>query len=183
MNWPWKTIAALPLKVSVLVIPVTHTKKGRVVNRFNLAKLRTNVVGNIRVAKPGTLNAVGVVNDRGNRIDVDFTSISFQLDELLGVSLEPPVRKTLIPKVDPRAAQPANDITYLDRTVRVVRGGDGALFVFEREEEGVPMLTVGEREVLSRREGSAGEAVVGIGVERFRDASPELKFLLNDKTR
>lgn len=33
-------------------------------------------------APAGSLNAVGVVNDRGNRIDVNFRRISFSLDEV-----------------------------------------------------------------------------------------------------
>lgn len=157
--------------------------RGNLMNRFNLAKLQTNVVGDVKVAQAGTLNAVGVRNDRGNRVDVDFRVISFELDEILGTAVEPALRKTLIPRVDPGVAQPANDITYLDETARIVRGGDGALFIFRREESGVPMLTGEEREALARREKSAGDAAVGVGAERFKDAAPELKFLFKDSPK
>ena len=49
--------------------------------------------------------------------------------------------------LQPDAAQPANDITYLDATARVVRGGDGALFVFRRDvDNGArPLLTAAQR--------------------------------------
>jgi len=155
--------------------------RGSLTNKYNLAKLQTNVVGDIRVANKGTLNAIGVRNDNNNRVDVNFQVISFQLDEIFGKTLNPPIRKTLIPKVDAKAAQPANDITYLDTSTRVVRGGDGALFIFRREDSGIPMLSREERAILARRDKSSGDAVVGIGVDRFKDAAPELKFLLKDK--
>ena len=37
---------------------------------YGCSKFVSGVVGDVRPSKPGTLNAVGVVNDRGNRIDV-----------------------------------------------------------------------------------------------------------------
>ena len=133
--------------------------QGSVVNRFGLARLSTCVVGDVyaasrpairpphpmiacrarrrRSAAPaGSLNAVGVVNDKGNRIDVNFRRISFSLDEVLGRPAR--LRKVLVPKQQPGTAQPANDITYLDAATRIVRGGDGALFVFRREESARP---------------------------------------------
>lgn len=149
-------------------------------NRYNLARLQTNVVGEINVAECGTLNAVGVQNDKGNRVDVNFRVISFELDEIFGIKLDPPIRKTLIPTTNPNTAQPANDITYLDAMTRIVRGGDGALFIFLREESGTPMLTVEERTILSQREKSSGDAVVGNGVDKFKNAAPELKFLFKN---
>ena len=109
--------------------------RGNVYNKFfNIAKLQTNVIGDVSVANDGTLNAIGVPNDHGNRVNVDFRCITFELDEVLGkVVGPPPLRKTLIPKISPNSAQPANDITYLDESVRIIRGGDGALFIFKRE--------------------------------------------------
>jgi hypothetical protein len=69
------------------------------------------VVGDVRLARAGTLNAAGTVNDAGNRVDVDFRRITFSLDELLGAPLAR-VRKVIVPTQDPDAPQPANDITY-----------------------------------------------------------------------
>ncbi|MGB1603425.1 MAG: PAP/fibrillin family protein [Promethearchaeia archaeon] len=37
--------------------------------------------------------------------------------------------------------QPANDITYLDDTLRITRGGDDSLFIFRREEGPRAMLS------------------------------------------
>ena len=153
--------------------------QGSVVNRFGAAKLRTCVVGDVRPAAAGSLNAVGVANDAGNRVDVTFRRITFSLDEFpAGTPLAAPPRKVLVPKQEPEAAQPANDVTYLDATTRVVRGGDGALFIFRREESDRPLLTFAEREALYA-EGGVG---VKTGTGKAEDsAPPDLKRLLQDR--
>lgn len=153
--------------------------RGTLEHPLGLAHWQTNVVGDVRVAPSGSLNAVGVVNDRNNRVDVDFNVLVFVLDELLGR----PVRfqKTLIPKpLKEGQAQPANDVTYLDETVRIVRGGDGALFVFERDAN-VNLLTLEEREVLLREaQGKSEKVDVGIGSAE-KSSSPELQFLFQER--
>ena len=151
--------------------------QGSVVNRFGLAKLSTCVIGDVSPAPAGSLNAVGVVNDRGNRIDVDFKRITFSLDEALGRPVG--VRKVLVPKQKADVAQPANDITYLDASARVTRGGDGALFIFVREESPRPLLTRAEREALYR-DAAGVDVVTGSG--QPEDSAPaELKRLLQDR--
>lgn len=142
---------------------------------FHLAKLQTNVVGDVRIAKPGSLNAAGVLNDKGNRVDVNFRIITFQLDEIVGMPVL--IRKAFTPKVNREAAQPANDITYLDKTMRIVRGGEGSLFIFERDQSAdtAPMLTVAERNVLFGASG-ADVAVGSVGTAKM-STSPELQFL------
>merc|ERR1740139_1340503 len=40
--------------------------RGSLVNKYNIGKLQTNVLGDIRVADKGTLNAIGVPNDNNN---------------------------------------------------------------------------------------------------------------------
>ena len=128
-------------------------------------------------APAGSLNAVGVVNDRGNRIDVNFRRISFSLDEVLGRPAQ--LRKILVPNQQPGTAQHANDITYLDAAVRIVRGGDGALFIFRREESDRPLLTLAERKLLYS---DAAGVDVTTGTGRAEDsAPPELKRLLQDR--
>lgn len=151
--------------------------QGSVVNAFGLASLSTCVVGDVSPAPAGSLNAVGVVNDRGNRIDVNFRRISFSLDEVLGRPAR--LRKVLVPQQQPGTAQPANDVTYLDTAVRIVRGGDGALFIFRREESDRPLLTPAERELLYS-DTAAVDVTTGTG--RAEDsAPPELKRLLQDR--
>jgi len=72
--------------------------RGNVMNKYNLAHLQTNVIGEIHIAKPGTMNAVGVINDKGNRVDVDFKIIYFEVDEIIGIKLnnKKPIRKILL---------------------------------------------------------------------------------------
>ena len=155
--------------------------QGSVVNRYGAARLSTGVVGDVRPSKPGTLNAVGVVNDRGNRIDVDFKRITFAFDELLGKPVDGP-RKVLSPTPKPDAAQPANDITYLDATARVVRGGDGALFVFRRDvDNGArPLLTAAQRAELFGDASSIGVTTAGTAGALEADAPAELRRLLRE---
>ena len=171
--------------------------RGSISNRYGLARLATGVVGDVSVSPPGSLNAVGVPNDRNNRVAVSFRAIVFSLDEVFGRRVS--VRKVLIPKLDPDAgATPANDVTYLDEKVKIVRGGDGALFVFERarRDEDSPMLTDVERERLfleggrkgrsksrrSRGDGkdddddAAADVIVGGRRESIK-GQPELEFL------
>ena len=126
-------------------------------------------------APAGSLNAVGVVNDRGNRIDVNFKRITFSLDEVLGRPVTG-VRKVLVPKPKLDVAQPANDVTYLDADMRITRGGDGSLFIFVRGESPRPMLSMAEREALFSEEG--GVPVVTGNGEPEADAPAEIKRLL-----
>ena len=76
----------------------------------------------------------------------------FSLDELFGRPVR--LRKVLKTALKPGVEQPANDQTFLSANMRVVRGGDGALFIFRREESSRPLLSMAEREALYR-DGSA----------------------------
>jgi len=84
----------------------------------------------------------------------------------------------LVTKQDPTAPQPANDVTYLDATMRVTRGGDDSLFIFRREASERPMLTPAEREILYAQGGSG--VTTGRG-EAEEGAPPELKRLLRER--
>ena len=152
--------------------------QGSVVHVLGLARASTTVVGDVRIAEPGTLNAAGTVNARQNRVDVDFRRLVFALDELGGVSTNGLPRKIIQPRQDPAAAQPANDVTYLDDDVRVTRGGDDSLFIFARDDSGGgrPLLTRAEREKLYA-ESPAADVRTGDGVAAD-SAPPELKRLL-----
>ena len=118
--------------------------QGTIEHSLGLFRASTRVVGDCRVAAAGSVNAAGVVNERGNRVDTDFRRIVFGLDEPARF------RKIIAPKLDPAAPQTAIDITYLDgdASMRVTRGGDGSLFVLARADDGPPMLTAAEREEL-----------------------------------
>jgi hypothetical protein len=139
---------------------------------------------------------VGVINDANNRVGVNFEAIVFELDTVLGRTLVPPLRKTLVPNAkkdasEGTAAPPANDQTYLDETVRIVRGGDGSLFVFSRDDANETMMTETERAELLASRPSSGTPV-GEDLEREK-AQPkqrggtavpaEIKYLFQFATK
>ena len=98
--------------------------QGFIEHVYGLARASTLVVGEVRAAPLGTVNAAGTLNKANNRVDIDFRRLTFELDEAFG--RETSLRKVVVPKQKTGAAQPANDITYLDDNCRVTRGGDGA---------------------------------------------------------
>ena len=87
---------------------------GQIEHKLGLATASTLVIGDVRRAPLGTLNAAGTVNAAGNRVDVDFRRLVFGLDSVLGRPLDPPLRKVIVPQQKAGVAQPANDVTYLD---------------------------------------------------------------------
>jgi hypothetical protein len=168
----------------------------QVENPYQLASLQTIVVGRVYPGEKGSFNAVGVENTDNNRVDVEFELIVFQLDKILGITLDEPIRKILIPKkkqTNDNEGQvlPANDQTYLDDNVRIVRGGDGSLFIFSREEKddkSSRMMTASERDKLF--------ASADQNRERNQQFSPddeqqkkgdrvpvEIEFLLKEQTK
>lgn len=151
--------------------------QGQIEHVLGLARASTTVVGDVRVTPDITVNAAGTKNVAGSRIDVDFRRLVFALDEALGVPTA--LRKVVVPTNDPKAAQPCNDITYLDETMRVTRGGDDSIFVFRREPSERPLLSLAEREALYAEGGAA--VVTGKGIDDDDNSSPELRKLLEKR--
>lgn len=151
--------------------------QGTIEHVLGVAKASTCVVGDVGVAPPGTVNAAGTREDGGNRVTVDFRRITFSLDELLGRQVSG-LRKVVVPTNDPAAAQPANDITYLDEQMRVTRGGDDSIFIFTREVTERPMLSAAQREALFAEGGS--DVTTGRGVADG-SAPPEYRKLLEGR--
>ena len=54
--------------------------QGSVEHKYGLARASTLVVGDVRRAPPGTLNAAGTVNSNGNRVDVECAAGSRSVD-------------------------------------------------------------------------------------------------------
>jgi hypothetical protein len=189
----------------------------RVNHPYNLASLQTVVVGRVYPGEKGSFNAVGIENTDNNRVDIEFELIVFQLDKILGITLDEPIRKILIPKKkqimtsgptssslssetndNKSQALPANDQTYLDDNVRIVRGGDGSLFIFSREEKddiSSRMMTANERDKLfasaDKNRGTNQQfSPLGKGLESEQqqqkkgDRVPvEIEFLLKEQTK
>ena len=50
--------------------PYTYTYQGRLVNRYGIARLSTNVIGDVSPAPPGSLNAAGGTVVRESCVDL-----------------------------------------------------------------------------------------------------------------
>eukprot|EP00931_Biecheleriopsis_adriatica_P057000 TRINITY_DN33805_c0_g2_i1.p1 TRINITY_DN33805_c0_g2~~TRINITY_DN33805_c0_g2_i1.p1 ORF type:complete len:366 (+),score=55.20 TRINITY_DN33805_c0_g2_i1:25-1122(+) len=133
----------------------TFENESPIVQSLDLVKGNLRVVGTFTAAPIGSLNAAGVKNEIGNRIDVNFERLVFSVDEIGGISTGSSLRKVASPQREVGAAQPAIDITYLDDSLRITRGGDSSLFVLVREDSTGPNTS--ERQRLTQE---TGEPVV-----------------------
>jgi len=102
-------------------------------HKFRLCSGHTRVVADFFLSPVGETNRVGVIN-KGERASVCFLKILFTLRRFLIFPTFGLVRKTAIPKGPAEQANvfPSIDVTYLDDTMRIARGGDGSLFVLTR---------------------------------------------------
>ena len=151
--------------------------QGAIEHIWGWARASNCVIGDVRVAPLGTVNAAGTINSAGNRVDVDFRRITFSLDEIFGRPVS--FRKVIVTKQAPAAAQPANDVTYLDETLRITRGGDDSLFIFRREASPRALLTAAEREALYAEGGNEATLFGSNGVSSA-SAAPELRKLIDE---
>ena len=103
---------------------------------LRLASARTRVLARFDLApRDAGLNRAGTLDAAaGHRVNVRFERVMFSLRRLLVLPLGALVRKVATPKgpAEKAGVTPCIDITYLDETLRVSRGGDGSLFVLER---------------------------------------------------
>jgi len=78
---------------------------------------------------------------RNRRINVDFQTRFFAIQKLLGIPTPffDPIRTVQVENPPDRI--PSLEITYLDETLRIGRGGEGSLFLLTKEQEA---LTPGE---------------------------------------
>lgn len=108
-------------------------------HRLRLATGSTRLVGDIEVAPLGGKNRGGVINDRGQRVHVNFRRIIFAVDTISGFGTGGRLAKIMVPKPLPGASQTSVDITYLDSDFRITRDGrDGVLHLHVKEESPVP---------------------------------------------
>lgn len=120
-------------------------------HRFGLARASTRVVANFSAADLGSINRAGIVNEKGNRINVRFQNVIFTLHRLFGLPTFGRIRKVATPRgpAEMSGNIPALDVTYLDDEVRVSRGGDGSLFILLREVSPTPVLSSTEAAALA----------------------------------
>jgi hypothetical protein len=120
-------------------------------HRLGLARASTRVVANFSAAELGSINRVGVVNEKGNRINVRFQNVIFTLHRFFGLPTFGRIRKVATPRgpAEMSGNIPTLDVTYLDDEVRISRGGDGSLFVLLREKSPRPVLSSTEASALA----------------------------------
>ena len=115
-------------------------------HKFLLFSGHTRVVADFYLADMGDVNPVGKVNI-GERANVKFQKVVFTLRRLLVLPTFGKIRKTAVPngRSEQEGAVPSIDITYLDETMRIARGGFGSLFVLIRptgsKSKAMPMLS------------------------------------------
>ena len=164
-----------PVRQPFSLASKTFENQGEILHATHLIHGSTRVVGDFERASRGTLNAAGVVNDRGDRVDVFFRRVVFEIDAPVAI-------KTVVePKADPSLARPAVDTVYLDGDLRVTRGGDGSLFVLTRDADPVPMLTTTQRQELY---GEASQDVVsGAGLGNWSRTTKGVFSTTNPRDR
>lgn len=163
-------LANLPLGLAVGPVyqPIDVSSKifenqSPIVQKLGLVKGNLRVVGTFAAAPLRSVNAAGVVNTCGNRIDVNFERLVFSVDQLVGISTGSFLQRVATPTRAPGAPQPAIDITYLDDFLRITRGGDGSLFILVKEDAAGP--DAGTREKLKKESGE--EVAQGSGAVRW----------------
>lgn len=135
-------------------------KGGRLENQALIKHLlfsgHTRVVADFDLCEMGETNAASVVNI-GERANAKFRKVVFTLRRLLALPTFGRIRKTATPngRSEQQNAIPSIDITYLDGTMRIARGGFGSLFVLtrptgsHRRNKVMPMLLEAEAESIS----------------------------------
>lgn len=169
-------LARLPLgfRLGAVFQPV-DVERGRLENQafvrhlLFLASAHTRVLARFELSERGTVDRVGVVNDDGNRVNVRFERVVFTLARLLFIPLFGLVCKVAIPKgpAERRGVTPTLDVTYMDDSVRISRGGDGSVFVLRRPLPGnrqpKPMLAETDLRVTDSKTFNAATDVLPAG--------------------
>lgn len=142
--------------------------QARVRHSLWLASGSTRVVARFSLADLGETNRVGVENC-GNRVNVKFERVIFSLRRLLVLPFFDRVKKVAVPNGPSEQAGvvPCIDITFLDSSLRVSRGGDGSLFVLSRPEGEAPLpmlpASAGEMAVTTKKTFNAATDVLPAG--------------------
>ncbi|ALF55341.1 fimbrial protein [Nostoc piscinale CENA21] len=130
-----RSLASLPLGLKVgRVYQVIDVANQRF---FNLAQVKHSlglVSGYVRV----TANFEPVIEDSSpvanKRINVYFDKRYLSVEKIIGIDTPQLNPFKVIPANNPAGRVATLDITYLDETLRIGRGGDGSLFILTKSE-------------------------------------------------
>eukprot|EP00439_Symbiodinium_sp_Y106_P033917 s3318_g4.t1 len=116
-------LANLPLGLAVGPVyqPIDVSSKifenqSPIVQKLGLVKGNLRVVGTFAAAPLRSVNAAGVVNTCGNRIDVNFERLVFSVDQLAGISTGSFLQRVATPTRAPGAPQPAITLPAMFRS-------------------------------------------------------------------
>ncbi|BAY94331.1 MULTISPECIES: PAP/fibrillin family protein [unclassified Tolypothrix] len=69
------------------------------------------------------------------RIQVNFEKRYLSIEKILGINTPQLNPFKVVPASNPKGRVPSLDITYLDETLRIGRGGDGSLFILTKSQD------------------------------------------------
>ena len=124
-----RSLASLPLglKVGKVYQEIDVANK----SFLNLAFVRHPlglISGNVKV----TATFEPAEEDTNKRINVNFDKRYLSIEKLFGIQTPKLNPFKVVQAGNPKGRIPSLDITYLDETLRIGRGGDGSLFVLKR---------------------------------------------------
>ena len=105
---------------------------------FNLAKVKHSlglVSGYVKVTasfEPAKEDLEPLVN---KRLNVYFDKRYLSIDKIIGINTPQLNQFKVVPANNPTSRTATLDITYLDETLRVGRGGDGSLFILSKSND------------------------------------------------
>jgi len=98
---------------------------------FNLAFVK-HPLGLISGSVKVTANFEPAPEDSTKRINVQFENRYLSIETIIGISTPMLNPFKVVPANNPQGRIPSLEVTYLDETLRIGRGGDGSLFILKR---------------------------------------------------
>jgi hypothetical protein len=129
-----RNLASLPLGLKVgKIYQVIDVDSQSFFNQAFVRHPLGFISGEVKV----TARFEAVVDDRNlpdKRLNVYFQKRYIAIDNILGVKTPNLNPARVVPARNPVGRIPSLDITYLDETLRIGRGGEGSLFVLQRSQ-------------------------------------------------
>ncbi|MEA5499348.1 PAP/fibrillin family protein [Limnoraphis robusta Tam1] len=130
-----RNLASLPLGLKVgKIYQVIDVDSQSFFNQAFVRHPLGFISGEVKV----TARFEAVVDDRNlpdKRLNVYFQKRYIAIDNILGVKTPNLNPARVVPARNPVGRIPSLDITYLDETLRIGRGGEGSLFVLQRSQK------------------------------------------------
>ncbi|BAY96722.1 PAP fibrillin [Tolypothrix tenuis PCC 7101] len=131
-----RALASLPLglKVGKVYQVINVANK----SFFNIAFVQHPlkiISGYVKVAASFEPVQEDLSNLPDKRIQVNFEKRYLSIEKILGINTPQLNPFKVVPASNPKGRLPTLDITYLDETLRIGRGGDGSLFILTKSQD------------------------------------------------